>query len=113
MCCSPWGHKELDWTTEQQHVARQRFYTVTRTKAQPLVEDAHTWQRTPDTKLTNVIEHVKHAHTFESSQLEGFYVGDLLCSQRQTWVQATIYQKETLGKCIYLLSLRFLDRDNG
>lgn len=36
------------------------------------------------------------------SRLQGFYVGDLLHSRRQTWLQPTVYQKETPGNGFYL-----------
>ena len=82
-----------DWTTflssymtttfmlasEHPMFQRKRLYciqycTVKYRKAQPLVEDAHTWQWMPDTW----IGHADAVHIFESLQLEGLYVGNSL-----------------------------------
>ena len=52
------------------------YSTIKYTKAQSLVEDAHTRQYMPDTG-TYVTDRRMHVCLFESSRLEGSYVGDL------------------------------------
>ena len=56
------------------------LYTVKYTKAQPLVEDAHTWQWTPDMRSNLWWNTRMHACILERSQLEGSYIGGLLHS---------------------------------
>jgi len=64
-----------------------QYWTVKHTKAQPPAEDACVGQCMPDT-WTSWLDTGKQVHIFESSKLEGSYVGDFLYSKIHTTTNA-------------------------